>query len=153
MLQLDAGHRGRGLVAVIAGLVLGAIGAVVASKVSPALSTGDSAVVSIGLFVLLVGALLVLLGIAYWLAGRASTWPVAIGNALLAALAVALVFVVVPAMWMSAMRLLGPQWAKELVSLVYLVVMSTAAVMLLRPSRKKTGPSGVSAYGRTLIRR
>lgn len=153
MLQLDAGHRGRGLIAVIAGLVLGAIGAVIVSKVNPALSTADSAVVSIGLFVFLIGALLVLLGIAYWLAGLASNWPVAIGNALLVALAVALVFVVVPAMWMSAMRLLGPQWAKELVSLVYLAVMSTAVMLLLRSPRKKTGPSGVSAYGRTLIRR
>jgi hypothetical protein len=153
MLQFDEGHRGRGLLAVIAGLILGAIGAVVASKANPAVSTGDAVVVSIGLLVLLAGSLLVLLGVAYWLGGSGATWVIALGKAILVGLAVVLVFVVAPAMWMTAMSLLGPEWAKELVSLLYLGVMIAAVVVLMRTPKKKTGPSGVSAYGRTLIRR
>ena len=153
MLRLDGLHRGRGLAAAIGGLLLGAIAEVVASKANPALSSLDAVVVSIVLLVFLVGALLVLLGIGYWLAGRNSTWPIAIGKAALVAVAVVLTFLVTPAMWMYAMRLLGPEWAKELVTLLYLGVAFAATVMVLRTPKKQAGPSGVSAYGRTLIRR
>ena len=153
MLRLDERHRGRGLIALLGGLVVGAVATVVVTKSNPAMSSLDAIVVSVGLLFVLVGALLVLLGIAYWLAGRGSTWALAIARATLVAVALTLAFVVVPAMWMSAMRSLGPEWAKDLVSLLYLAVAVAATVTLLRTPEKRTGPSGVSAYGRTLIRR
>jgi drug/metabolite transporter (DMT)-like permease len=153
MLRMDQRHRGLGLVALFGGLVLVAVAAVVVSKANPALSSLDAVVVSIGLLAVLIGALLVLLGVAYWLAGRDSTWPIATARAVLVAGAVVLTFVVVPAMWMYAMRLLGPEWAKDLVSLLYLAVALVATVTILRTPKKRTGPSGVSAYGRTLVRR
>lgn len=150
---MDERHRGRGLIALLGGLVLGAIAVVVVSKSTPALSSIDAVVVSVGLLLLLAGSLLVLLGIAHWLAGRDSTWPVDTARAALVAVALVLAFVVAPAMWMHAMRLLGPEWAKDLVSLLYLAVVVAITVTLLRTPKKRTGPSGVSAYGRTLIRR
>jgi len=148
MLRLDERHRGRGLVAFLGGAVMGAIASVVVSKSNPALSSLDAVVVSVGLLALLIGALLVLLGIAHWLAGRDSTWPVATTRAALVAVAVVLTFVVVPALWMYAMRLLGPEWAKDLVSLLYLAVALVATATLLSTPKKQTGPSGVSGAER-----
>jgi hypothetical protein len=153
-LRLDQRHRGRSLAALLGGIVLVAVGAVVTSRTTPAMSSVDAVLVSFGLLAVLVGALLIVLGFAYALGGRPSTWPIAMARGLLITIAVFLGFVLVPALWMRSMRFLGPQWAIELVSLLYLVVLFVVAGALLRePSEAKPGPSGVSAYGRTLIER
>lgn len=153
-LRLDERHRGRSLAAFIGGAAMIAVGAVVSSSTTPALSSADAVFVSIGFLLVLVGALLIVLGIGYWIGGKPSTWPVATLRGVLAAAAVLLAFVVVPALWMRSMRYLGPGWAKELVSLLYLIAVFVASGVILRaPSERTSGPSGVSAYGRTLVKR
>jgi drug/metabolite transporter (DMT)-like permease len=156
MLSVDGRHTGRGLASIIGGLVLSVIGGLLLGNVSVAVSTLDALVVTIGAILLLAGVLLVLLGIAYAFGGDGSSWPTATLRAILALLALVAGFAVVPALWVRSMRLLGPEWAKQLALLVYVVgAFLGIGRLLLRDRTRSEKPvvKGVSVYGRTLVKR
>jgi len=156
MLRLDERkqHLGRGLVAMLMGLVLLVVGILVTGPSSPASTAGQAVVVSIGIALALVGALLIVIGVAKaGITGRKQTWSRATLGAVLFVSALLLGFAVFPSWWLRAMRNLGPTWAKDLVSLAYVAAIFAAGGYLLKgPVETMPRVSGVSAYGRTLVK-
>ncbi|HDL48383.1 MAG TPA: hypothetical protein ENH33_00265 [Actinobacteria bacterium] len=148
-------HRGRGLVAILFGVVLFVVGMLVAGPSTPASTASQAVVASIGIAVVFAGSLLVLLGVAHlWLVGRSMTWPRALLGAVLIASALFLGFAVFPSWWLISMQSIGPKWAKDLVSLLYVLALFAAVEHLLRePVKSGSRVSSVSAYGRTLVKR
>ncbi len=154
MLKVDGQHRGRGAVAMVLGAALIVGGVLIAGPFVPASDAGQAALASLGIALALAGSLLFLLGSAkVWLAGRDVTWPRAFFGSALVVLALVLGFAVYPSWWQRSMHELGPEWAKDLVSVVYLVALFAAGTYLMR-ERTETpdGTSGLSAYGRQLVK-
>jgi len=147
-------HRGRGLVTVVFGVVLFVVGMLVAGPSTPAATASQAVAASIGIAVVLGGSLLVLLGAAHlWVVGRPMTWPRSLLAAVLAVAALLLGFVVFPSWWLSSMRGIDPKWAKDLVSLLYILALfATIGHLLREPVEGGSRTSSVSAYGRTLVR-
>jgi hypothetical protein len=154
-LRLDERHPGRGLAALLGGAVLVVIGILISGPATPSASSLEAIIGSIGMTVSLLGSLLALLGVAYLtVSGRPVTWAAAAFGAILVWTALVVTFAVVPAWWVRSMRDLGPAWAKDLVALVYLGAVFGASLMTLRgPGLLRRRPSGVSAYGRTVVKR
>jgi len=141
-------------VAILFGVVLFVVGMLVTGPSTPAATASQAVAASIGIAVVFAGSLLVLLGVAYlWLVGRPMTWPRALLGAVLAVSALLLGFSVFPSWWLISMRGIDPKWAKDLVSLLYLLALFAAVGRLLRqPVKAGSHASSVSAYGRTLIK-
>ena len=139
--------------AMLSGVILLIVGVLVAGPSDPASNAGQAVVASIGIALVLIGSILVLGVAKLWVIGQEMTWSRAVLGGALSVLVMILTFAVAPSWWLQSMRDLGPAWAKDLVSLVYLVALFAAGGYLLRgPVGVAAGSSGVSAYGRTLVK-